>query len=62
MNLENDEDCIYQNVSAKEWAEMTNILNEELADIKGQLNVYKPMLLRLVIYHEEFYIKLLSND
>ena len=42
------EDCIYQNLSARQWAEKTFRLDEEIADIRGQLNIYKPLLLRLV--------------
>ena len=38
--------CMYRNTSAKEWANIAQILDEELADIKGQLNIYKPLLLR----------------
>ena len=42
------EDCIYQNLSARQWAEKTFRLDEEIADIRSQLNIYKPLLLRLV--------------
>ena len=42
------EDCVYQNLSARQWAEKTYYLEEEIADIRGQLNIYKPLLLRLV--------------
>ena len=42
------DDCIYQNLSARQWAEKTFLLDEEIADIRSQLNVYKPVLLRLV--------------
>ncbi len=42
------EDCIYQNLSAWQWAEKTFRLDEEISDIRGQLNIYKPLLLRLV--------------
>ena len=37
--------CMYKNISAKEWAKRAQILDEELEDIKGQLNIYKPLLL-----------------
>ena len=42
------EDCVYQNLSARQWAEKTYYLEEEIAEIRGQLNIYKPLLLRLV--------------
>ena len=42
------EDCIYQNLSARQWAEKTLHLDEEITEIRGQLNIYKPLLLRLV--------------
>ena len=45
------EDCIYQNLSARQWAEKTFRLDEEIADIRSQLNIYKPLLLRLVDIH-----------
>ena len=45
------EDCIYQNLSARQWAEKTFRLDEEIADIRSQLNIYKPLLLRLVDTH-----------
>ena len=45
------EDCVYQNLSARQWAEKTYYLEEEIADIRGQLNIYKPLLLRLVDIH-----------
>ena len=41
-----DEECIYNNISAKEWAEKNLLLEEELKDVKEQLNIYKPTLLR----------------
>ena len=45
------EDCVYQNLSARQWAEKTYYLEEEIAEIRGQLNIYKPLLLRLVDIH-----------
>ena len=41
-----NEDCSYRNITAKEWANRTLHLEEELKDIKDQLNIYKPLLLR----------------
>ena len=41
-----EEECGYRNMSAQDWAQKSLSLEEELKDVKKQLNIYKPLLLR----------------